>query len=763
MPAITAKPITATPITARPLTAYQLGARVGGAAWTPAKLFSDGAEGVWYDPSDLSTLFQDSSGTTPVTAAGQPVGYIADKSGNGYHAIQATAEDRPILRADSNGRYYLEITGAGQELVSSTPSLGTDASVITLVDYGSGVLQNQSIAADYAIDESTYGVTLIDREITSDELLSVADYATSKAVGPIGGGVDIFVSSVDGDDGNDGLTEVTALETLTAASAAALSAGDGVRIGLKRGSSWADSLLIGSLDNAVVAAYGFGDLPEIDCADAITSWTKTGGRTNVYDATGPVAKFVNGDHPVWEDGWALIKQTSVAAVDATAGSYYADISGANPVYYIHATGSGDPTSNGKLYEIATREIALDLASTSVNTYGNTVSGVITARNGTNDGSTRMAYTSDVRNLLCSDGHKHSLMVSSGSIEDTVLFRVNRNNTGNNSPLISYYATEDDAQTLSIKRLFIIGDPPSGVTRVGQVALLNHTGVSKPIHTSIQVEQLAIVDFTTANLFKDSASASPTYNGVYLENTTSIGETGTEDLYIVNNCMANGASGWSIARGWGVCTLTNYASYKGAPIWKQTGMSIANSVLINDAFCHRGYSGLYDTSINFSSTYTVYAVPVYANGSHLSVDAGTYTGDYNVFCSGGASEVRIYDRLQGAAGTEYTTLAAWQSASGQDANSVYLTSAQYSAFWLNDPSTGDFRINPDAEVTGADGTIYTGEFPDGTPITRAGPQTHWDWNARSEASGPPTQWPAIPSSYAESAEYVKSPSSWDFYP
>ena len=41
-------------------------------------LFSAGEQGVWYDPSDLSTLFQDAYGTTPVTAVGQPVGLILD-------------------------------------------------------------------------------------------------------------------------------------------------------------------------------------------------------------------------------------------------------------------------------------------------------------------------------------------------------------------------------------------------------------------------------------------------------------------------------------------------------------------------------------------------------------------------------------------------------------------------------------------------------------------------------------------------------------
>ena len=43
-------------------------------------LFAAGEPGAWYDPSDLSTMFQDSAGTTPVTAAGQPVGLRLDKS-----------------------------------------------------------------------------------------------------------------------------------------------------------------------------------------------------------------------------------------------------------------------------------------------------------------------------------------------------------------------------------------------------------------------------------------------------------------------------------------------------------------------------------------------------------------------------------------------------------------------------------------------------------------------------------------------------------
>lgn len=55
--------------------------RPGGVrAWDPRGLFGSGEQGVWYDPSDMTTLYQDAAGTTPVTAVEQPVGLMLDKS-----------------------------------------------------------------------------------------------------------------------------------------------------------------------------------------------------------------------------------------------------------------------------------------------------------------------------------------------------------------------------------------------------------------------------------------------------------------------------------------------------------------------------------------------------------------------------------------------------------------------------------------------------------------------------------------------------------
>lgn len=74
-------------------------------------IFRSATQGFWYDPSDFSTMFQDSAGTTPVTAAGQPVGKILDKSPFENHLTQATGAFRPTLEQDALGYYYLAFDG----------------------------------------------------------------------------------------------------------------------------------------------------------------------------------------------------------------------------------------------------------------------------------------------------------------------------------------------------------------------------------------------------------------------------------------------------------------------------------------------------------------------------------------------------------------------------------------------------------------------------------------------------------------------------
>ena len=94
------------------------GAHLGGGGipvFDPSFLFENGEQGAWYDPSDLSTMFQDAAGTTPVTADGQPVGRILDKSGRGNHASQATSAARPLYKTDGT-YHWLQFDGVDDSL-----------------------------------------------------------------------------------------------------------------------------------------------------------------------------------------------------------------------------------------------------------------------------------------------------------------------------------------------------------------------------------------------------------------------------------------------------------------------------------------------------------------------------------------------------------------------------------------------------------------------------------------------------------------------
>ena len=65
--------------------------------FTPYHLFISKEKGFWADPSDTSTLFQNAEGTIPVTANGDPIGLVLDKTGNNYNLKQTVSASRPKL------------------------------------------------------------------------------------------------------------------------------------------------------------------------------------------------------------------------------------------------------------------------------------------------------------------------------------------------------------------------------------------------------------------------------------------------------------------------------------------------------------------------------------------------------------------------------------------------------------------------------------------------------------------------------------------
>jgi hypothetical protein len=128
-----------------------LGTRQVGGFNPAAVLFGAGEQGGWYDPSDISTLFQDTAGTTPVTAAGQTVARINDKSGRGNHLTQTTAASRAQYQIDALGLPFLLFDGTDDWFVSPTITPGIDkaqvfAGVLKQSDALRGAMLGMSIA-----------------------------------------------------------------------------------------------------------------------------------------------------------------------------------------------------------------------------------------------------------------------------------------------------------------------------------------------------------------------------------------------------------------------------------------------------------------------------------------------------------------------------------------------------------------------------------------------------------------------------------------
>lgn len=95
--------------------------------WSPRELFIGGDQGFFIDPSDLSTLFQDTAGTVPIAIDGDPVGLFLDKSSKGNHLEQSSSLSKLFYRTDGS-LFWLETDGIDDFLITQNnlPITGTD-------------------------------------------------------------------------------------------------------------------------------------------------------------------------------------------------------------------------------------------------------------------------------------------------------------------------------------------------------------------------------------------------------------------------------------------------------------------------------------------------------------------------------------------------------------------------------------------------------------------------------------------------------------
>lgn len=225
-----------------------------------------------------------------------------------------------------------------------------------------------------------------------------------------GAGFDYYVDSVNGDDGNSGTSEGQAFATIGALPA--ISAGK--RIGLAKGSTFMEMLTVNA-NNVTVKAYGAGNPPLFDCRDAIAvgAWSKTGGATNVYQATvSPDLAALETWVSAWEDTTRMVRATSVANCDATANSYYPSAdTGAPPItLYVHASDNSNPAVSGKVYKFSKRANAVY----NFNNDGLYIEGIDAIGNLDEGGTFRLGTGVRAYHCRAYEGNKHNFDVKGNS-------------------------------------------------------------------------------------------------------------------------------------------------------------------------------------------------------------------------------------------------------------------------------------------------------------------------------------------------------------
>ena len=156
-------------------------------------LFGVSGQGILFDASRMATLFQDSAGSTPVTAAGQPVGRVLDLSGRGNHLLQAVSAARPTLIVDGGGKQCLSLDGVDDWLSAASVSWGgsDEVTIVSAVQVTPTAVQSAIVQGGGTLSPSGFlQVKLTDNKIRTRSGGSVA--VTTDTPAAVTGSVEVF-------------------------------------------------------------------------------------------------------------------------------------------------------------------------------------------------------------------------------------------------------------------------------------------------------------------------------------------------------------------------------------------------------------------------------------------------------------------------------------------------------------------------------------------------------------------------------------------
>lgn len=586
-----------------------------------------------------------------------------------------------------------------------------------------------------------------------------------------GGGFSVYADSVAGNDANDGKSAAQAVATLAEAATRLTALGANHSLGLVRGSSWREQLNI-PIDGLRIGVVGnpADPMPVIDGADVATGWTEHedgGSYPDVWQLSWTRTTAATGQDylGLWADGVRPRAASSLADLQTNGGWMPANFTATTTTVYIKS--AADPNASGVVYEITKRSHAFNghTQILGLTRTGQNIRGPIELKRCVGHYNALSFGPGTARQMFIRDGNIHH-SVSEGDQEDILATEY--------SPSISpsmvvFYRAESDGFAPECDRGLCLLPGGSDRPDASASAFYAHGSSGKVDSLSVRGSLSRGVAFANAD-----ADVLNVHNS-YCEDYPTVGISLSATLTSVERFLLQETA------------ASPFTDNNGAIV----GFGATQLEIRHSAFVNRKGSGIKKFDTTHPSEYLHSAVvsltPQFAitDGApavdycvmqglrcYQSFVTG-YAGDFNVFYRNQAGET---DPLIEYNAVLHGSLGAFQAASGQDANSVYLKHAdQVSgngiAFWLGvsaganaGPADGDFRINPSARVYNGAGTQLSGVFADGvTPITMAGPQEHWDFNLRAVASGPPSRYPALPATIAEMRAYVNDPSGWDFYP
>lgn len=598
---------------------------------------------------------------------------------------------------------------------------------------------------------------------------------------------DVFVSSRDGSDTATGLSYPRARQTL--ASASSLLSSTASSLALISGSYWREQLNIA--DGREVASAGAGNIPVIDGSDIVTGWTAE-GTANVWQKTGWTHTLGSSSNRfiVIEDGQILTRVANVAACSSTPGSFV-DVraSAGSPVTLrIHPTGSGNPNTNGRLYEASRREYAM---STAIGDDAAVLGPIETRASLSNNGSFAIRGTGQVSRVLATHGTKHNFFLAEGTARDCISYLADKPTADelSNTMFVSY---QDDpsGKPYAYERAGAVQPLGAGSAFSGTLAFFGHGSNPSLLYASGEMRQCWGVGAVFAG--HPGGASTLIEQGCYWRALTFI--SNVTRPYKLDQTVAYIFAGYD---GAGAATTTfqgheiencaiffeKRTSAGGLPMRMDGGANVFDRVTLvmggPGAFAAHAYG---NSASSGSVTCNNSVIVGFSGYLHNIPSDVSYTGNNNIYWSDNEfAPTRGFIALRN--GAEVTSLADWQTATGQDSNSVYALRADQVAGdadalflgWaqaapgtdLNTvgPAVGDFRLNPTAKLYNAAGAVRTGTLADGTtPIVgNVGQQLHWNWNKGASVSGPARRFPVVPVTLEECRDYIAAPAAWEFYP